>query len=142
MLKHLLGFVAIALLLGFASCQTKPDYAGQWAEMTAERIVATFTPTAEGYQVEIGWREDGLAQYEVWTMHAVSDDKDALKYENGTYVIRRYEHQGDKNYTEETVYADGTGSFTINSDGQLVWTDDKDPNGEPVIFIRANFSKE
>ncbi|MBQ9498990.1 MAG: hypothetical protein IJR56_02645, partial [Bacteroidaceae bacterium] len=59
-----------------------------------------------------------------------------------TYVIRRYEHQGDKNYTEDTVYADGTGSFTINSDGQLVWRDDKDPNGEPVMFIRANFSKE
>ena len=142
MLKHLLGFMAIALLLGLASCQTKPDYAGQWAEMTAERIVATFTPTAEGYQVEIGWREEGLAQYEVWTMHAVIEGKDALRYDNGTYVIRRYEHQGDKNYTEETVYADGTGSFTINSDGQLVWRDDKDPNGEPVMFIRANFSKE
>ena len=118
------------------------QYAGEWAEKTAERIVAVFTPEVEGYRVRIGWREEGLAQYEIWEMTAVRDGKGGLIYENGSYKLRQYEHQGDKDYTEETVYTDGSGTFRRNEEGDLVWTDTKDTEQEGTLFIRAAFTTE
>ena len=118
-------------------------YAGLWAEKTAERVVAQFTPTNNGYNVEIGWREEGLAQYEVWTMTAHAVTADSLTYTNGKYVIRRFEHQGDTAFVEETVYTDGTGSFALTTNGDLLWTDLKEePDNRETLFMRAQFSEE
>ena len=118
------------------------QYAGEWAEKTAERIVAVFTPEGEGYRVSVGWREEGLAQYEIWEMTAVRDGKGGLTYDDGSYKLRQYEHLGDNEYTEQTVYADGSGSFRLNEEGELVWTDGKDAEQEGTSFIRAAFSTE
>lgn len=117
-------------------------FLGEWAEKTAERIVASFSPEKGGYKVCIGWREDGLAQYEIWEMTAVPDGNGGLTYGDGSYKIRRYEHQGDKEYKEETVYSDGKGSFRLNEEGDLVWSDGKDPEQEETLFIKANFTVE
>ena len=117
-------------------------YSGDWAEKTAERVVASFTPAEDGYKVCIGWREEGLAQYEIWEMTAVPDGNGGLAYKDGSYKIRRYEHQGDKVYKEETVYSDGTGSFRLNEEGELVWNDGKDSEQGETLFIRAYFTTE
>lgn len=118
------------------------DYSGEWAEKTAERIVASFTPVEDGYKVCIGWREEGLAQYEIWEMTAVPDGNGGLTYDAGSYKVRRYERQGDKEYKEETVYTDGNGTFRFNEEGELVWTDGKDAGQEDTLFIRADFTTE
>ena len=118
------------------------QYSGEWAEKTAERIVAVFTPEGDGYRVRIGWREEGLAQYEIWEMTAIRDGKGGLTYENGSYKLRQYEHQGDKEYTEQTVYTDGSGTFRLNEEGDLVWNDTKDAEQEGTLFIRAAFTTE
>ncbi len=117
-------------------------YSGEWAEKTAERIAAVFSPNKNGYEVKIGWREEGLAQYEIWEMTAASDGNGGLTYEDGTYKIRQYEHQGDKDYKENTVYTDGTGSFRLNDEGELVWKDSNVPEQEKTLFIKANFTTE
>ena len=117
-------------------------YSGEWAEKTAERIVAVFTPIENGYKVKIGWREEGLAQYEIWEMTTAPDGNGGLTYDDGTYKIRQYEHQGDKDYKENTVYTDGTGAFCLNEEGELVWKDGKAPEQEETLFIRANFTTE
>lgn len=117
-------------------------FLGEWAEKTAERIVASFSPEKGGYKVCIGWREEGLAQYEVWEMTALPDGKGGLAYDDGSYKIRRYEHQGDTEYKEETVYSDGKGSFRLNEDGELVWSETKGAEQEETLFIRADFTSE
>ena len=117
-------------------------YEGEWAEMTAERIVATFAPEGNGYRVEIGWREKGLAQYEIWEMNAENNGNDTLTYSNGRYFIQRYERQDDTNCTTDTIYNDGFGTFFINGDGNLVWNDGKDSLQEATVFIRANFEEK
>ena len=117
-------------------------YNGQWAEKSAERIVAKFTLIDTCYHVEIGWREKGLAQYETWEMNAENNGNDTLAYSNGRYFIQRYERQDDTNCTTDTIYNDGFGTFFINDDGNLVWNDGKDSLQEATFFIRANFEEE
>ncbi|MBP5487233.1 MAG: hypothetical protein J6Y06_06365 [Bacteroidales bacterium] len=128
------------LCLNFIKSHDK--YSGEWAEKTAERIVAVFTPIENGYKVKIGWREEGLAQYEIWEMTAVTDGNGGLTYDDATYKVRQYEHQGDKDYKENTVYTDGAGAFCLNDEGELVWKDGKNPEQEETPFIRANFTTE
>lgn len=141
--KTLSMAVTVMVMVAAISCGNRAGkYSGEWAEKSAERIVATFTPIGEDYKVSIGWREEGLAQYEVWEMTATKEGDGSLSYKEGSYKIRRYEHQGDKEYTEETVYSDGTGSFRLNKDGELSWKDGKEPEQEETLFIRADFTKE
>lgn len=117
-------------------------YEGEWAEMTAERIVATFAPEGNGYRVEIGWREQGLAQYEIWEMTAENAESDTLVYSNALYYVKQYEHEEDSTFIRDTVYTDGFGTFSINTEGNLVWNDGKDSLQEATVFIRANFGEE
>ena len=137
-ISHFAGIMAAAAII-ITGCTGQKDFSGEWAEKTAERIVATFTPDGDGYNVTIGWREEGLAQYETWQMKATREGKDELTYSGGVYTIRQYPETGDSSFTEETVYSDGTGKFSFNKDGDIVWTDDKDPNGEKTIFMKAAF---
>ena len=116
-------------------------YAGEWAEKTAERVVAKLVPDGDSLRVEIGWREEGLAQYEVWTMTAASNGSDTLTYHDGLYMRRWYEHEGDTACTEEVKYRDGKGRFYINGDGDLVWDERINNQDETTVFIRANFGE-
>ena len=131
----------ITVLFMVAGCKggPAPDFSGKWAEKSAERIVAVFTPvTAGGYSVQIGWREEGLAQYEVWEMSAVAGKRKALVYSDGRLSRFSFEREGDTEYVEETVYVDGTGTFRIDRNGELVWTDSKD--GSETVFIRTDLN--
>jgi len=132
---------AVMLLLSVfmvSGCGKEKDFSGEWAEKTAERIVASFTPEGDGYSVSIGWREEGLAQYEIWEMNAIRDGQNSLHYIGGTYKIRSYEHIDDKDWVEELIYSDGEGTFSINGDNDLIWTDGKSPD-VPTIFMKAAF---
>jgi len=138
--RRFFSFVACALccVLFAAGCGQVPssqDIQGRWAEKSAERIAAVFTPVGDGYDVHIGWREPGLAQYEVWEM-TTTPSRNKLNYKNGKHSYLTFEHEGDAEYVEETTYTDGTGSFCINKNGELVWTDSKD--GSKTVFFRVD----
>ena len=125
----------------FAGCSTAPapDFSGQWAEKSAERVVAVFTPAAGGgYGVQAGWREDGLAQYEAWDMSAKPGKGGALTYSDGRLVRFSFEREGDTEYIEDVVYSDGAGSFRINRQGELVWKDATDD--VETVFIRTDLN--
>ena len=112
------------------------DLAGRWAEKSAERIAAVFTPTENGYYVHIGWHEPGLAQYETWEMTAVPSRSGKLVYKDGIHNYLSFEHEGDAEYVVETDYTDGAGTFSLNKDGELVWNDRKD--GSKTVFFRTD----
>lgn len=97
----------ITVVLMVAGCKggPAPDFSGQWAEKSAERVVAVFTPAASGgYGVQIGWRETGLAQYEAWDMSAVAGKRGTLAYSDGRFVRLSFERDGDTEYVEDTVF--------------------------------------
>ena len=125
----------IAVAAGCGQAPSSQDIQGLWAEKSAERIAAVFTPAGDGYDVHIGWREPGLAQYEVWEMTA-TPSRNKLGYKNGRHSFLTFEHEGDVDYVEETTYTDGAGSFSISKDGELVWSDSKD--GSKTVFFRVN----
>lgn len=136
--QRFFSFVSCPLccLLVAAGCGHVPspqDIQGCWAEKSAERIEAVFTPSDGGYNVHIGWHEPGLAQYEVWEMAAIPS-RNKFNYKDGRHSFLTFEHEGDAEYVEETTYADGTGSFSINKDGDMVWTERKD--GSKTVFFR------
>ena len=144
-MTRLFGFLPVLLqitvVLMAAGCKggPAPDFSGQWAEKSAERVVAVFPPAASGgYGVQIGWRETGLAQYEAWDMSAVAGKRGTLAYSDGRFVRLSFERDGDTEYVEDTVYIDGEGSFLINCHGELVWTDAKD--GSKTVVIRTDLN--
>lgn len=138
MRKFSILFLAGILLAG-CNGRPAPDFSGQWAEKSAERVVAVFAPAAGGgYGVQAGWREPGLAQYEAWDMSAVAGKGGALAYSDGRLVRFSFEYEGDTEYAEETVYTDGKGTFRINRHGELEWTDATD--GSKTVFIRTDLN--
>ncbi len=112
------------------------DIQGRWAEKSAERIVAVITPAGEGYDIHIGWHEPGLAQYEIWDMTAIPSRSGKLAYKDGSHSYLSFEHEGDTEYVEDNDYTDGSGSFSLNKEGELIWTDRKD--GSKTVFFRTD----
>ena len=136
---HLIITAALCAAV-FAGCSTAPeaDFSGQWAEKSAERIVAVFAPDGAGrYRVQAEWRETGLAQYEAWDMTAAGKGG-KLAYSDGRLARLSFEREGDTEYVEDVIYSDGTGSFRINREGELEWTDNTD--GSKTTFIRTDLN--
>ncbi len=134
-------FCAVCCTAVLAGCKggPAPDFSGQWAEKSAERVVAVFAPAAEGgYRVQAGWRETGLAQYEAWDMSTKPGKGGALTYSDGCLERFSFEREGDTEYVEEIVYTDGAGSFRINRKGELVWKDATDE--VETVFIRVDLN--
>ena len=117
-------FCAVCCTAVLAGCKggPAPDFSGQWAEKSAERVVAVFAPAAEGgYRVQAGWRETGLAQYEAWDMSTKPGKGGALTYSDGCLERFSFEREGDTEYVEEIVYTDGAGSFRMSLDQSYIY---------------------
>ena len=145
-MKHLSIMLCLTAIVCLSSCKnTKEkafDFSGEWAEQTAERIVATFTQDGDCYKVKVGWREEGLAQYEEWYMKLDKTDADTLSYTEGIYLVRQFVHEGDTEAQVDTIYTNGSGRFYLNVDSLLVWEDNMAENQEPTLFIRSCFTTE
>ena len=141
--RHSLLYCTVCCAILFAGCGHLPsaqDLQGRWAEKSAERIEAVFTPAGEAYRVHIGWHEPGLAQYETWEMTAVPSRSGRLTYSDGVHSYLSFEKEGDTEYVRDTEFSDGKGSFSIDREGNLVWTDRKD--GSKTVFFRKDTEAE
>ncbi len=115
------------------------DISGRWAEKLSERVVMDIYPDYNktgNFQIFITWREDTLAQKDIYRFNAIKDKNGKLNYKNGTHIYRFYE---TKNKFEDKIdYKDGSGSFVINNN-EIIWIDNKNKT-ENTEFIRANKS--
>ena len=85
------------------------------------------------YAVHITWGNSAFETY-TWEMIATpSDDGASLVYRNGKQVILTFSEDGSE--TADVRYENGTGSFSLNNLGQLVWQDDMDHAGDGTVFI-------
>jgi len=124
-----LFFVLNSFSFGFE----QPKIEGRWMEKISQRVVADIIQKNKNeYQIFITWREDNLAQKDIYRFIAKKEKDNILSYKNAIHIYRYFEK--DKIF-DETDYIDGSGTFEIKGD-EITWHDAKDR--EDSSFIRAN----
>ncbi|MBQ8075459.1 MAG: hypothetical protein IJ237_05675 [Oscillospiraceae bacterium] len=122
-----------AALSSAPSGTVNSSFSGRWAEEIAHRGVITIENNGGNeYKISVSWSSSAF-QIDTWTMNATAGNDGTLRYENGVHSIETYSDQTTK--TVETKYEDGTGQFSIDTDGKLVWIDDKGDIPEDCRFI-------
>ena len=136
MKKILLYSVFFILINSFCSQAIGGSLEGRWAEKISERVVMDVFPDKNNqeYQIYITWRENTLAQKDIYRFTAKEDKNGVLKYKNGVHIYRTFDTKGG--YVDTTDYKDGSGSIVLKNN-EIVWTDDKD-NAEDTVFVRAD----
>ena len=120
-----------------APVHTPDELVGTWAEKVAHRGVITISRSAqEGkYDVRIVW-SGSASEKGIWEMTAEpAGEGGAIRYENGKHLIRTY--TAETEYNEKIQYENGRGAFCLNSDGEIVWTDETGKQGDDCVFVRA-----
>ena len=109
---------------------------GKWAEKIAGRGMITITKNNDGtYTAEVQWSGSAFEKA-FWTMTGKEDGKGSILYTNALHYKRTF--TSDTAYTDEILYKDGTGSFSLGAQGNLVWVDHKGDVKVDTVFIRAN----
>ena len=72
-------------------------YIGRWAEKVSERVVMDIYTSEDNseYQVYITWREDNLAQKDIYRFMAKPDINGNLLYKNGLHIYRYFDKKND-----------------------------------------------
>ena len=135
MKKFLICFV---LLFNLVLPSYSADFTGRWAEKISERVVMDiFSKQNDNeYKIFITWREDKLAQKDIYRFDATDIGNGVLKYKNGVHIYRYFDSKNK--FKDETDYTDGEGTIKIKGN-EIIWQDDKAKN-EDTVFIRANKS--
>ena len=109
------------------------EWEGLYVEEIAHR--GTLTVKATGEQTAsftIDWPGSASSRA-YFTMNGVYDpQKAAFVYSDATYIEREFDADGKE--TDNTVYTNGTGSFTPG-DRRLIWTDETDPSRGATSFL-------
>ena len=109
---------------------------GRWAEKIAGRGLITIMGGENGtYNVVIDWSSSAFEKA-FWEMTATAQEDGSLHYENGRHYIRTYTSETE--YTDAEQYANGTGSFALNSANEIMWQDDVDHAGDDAVFISVD----
>ena len=96
----------------------------------------TITKNNDGtYTAEVQWSGSAFEKA-FWTMTGKEDGKGSILYTNALHYKRTF--TSDTAYTDEILYKDGTGSFSLGAQGNLVWVDHKGDVKVDTVFIRAN----
>ena len=109
------------------------NIAGRWAEKISERVVMDIYQNKDEYQVFITWREDNLAQKDIYRLCCKLDNNGDLRYEDGIHIYRFYNNKND--YTDVIDYTNGSGMIKIEKN-TLNWIDYKEDTS--TVFIPAN----
>ena len=119
----------------FANDNSIKNITGRWAEKISERVVADIYQNGDDseYRIFISWREDKLAQKDIYRFKAKLQKDGTLTYKDGVHILRYYDLKG--NFEDTVNYKDGSGKFLVK-DNEIVWFDNKDK--KETIFIPAN----
>lgn len=127
-------FILFCELKVFAYDKVLDNISGRWAEKTSERVVMDIYPYNKNeYKIFITWREDNLAQKDIYRFTAIPDNRGTLNYTNGIHIYRYYKNRNK--FEDKVDYTDGTGILKFDNNN-LIWIDNKDKTTN--YFIRAN----
>lgn len=144
MMKKLLTISAVLLMIVTMSACTKKEPEIDLPEMIPDELCGLYTDSIAGRAnvsvqttgITVDWAGSAFekAHYELPTDY--DGENGRINYAHG--VLKNRTYTSDGNFTEETVYEDGTGYFEITEDG-LIWHDDKQESDlEPTVLVRAD----
>jgi hypothetical protein len=134
--------ICTQIFSAFACNSINNNITGRWAEKISECVVMDIyaidksanNKSNEDFQIFITWRENNLAQKDIYRFKASYDKNGNLNYKNGIHIYRFYD---TKNHFEDKVdYTNGSGTIKINNN-ELIWIDNKNKS-EETVFIPAN----
>jgi len=112
---------------------TPDSLIGSWAEKIAGRgNIEIEKVSDEKYTIQVNWG-NGAAEMYVWTMTASPAASNILQYTDCRHSIITFAEDGTD--TENLVYENGSGSFTLLSTNELTWQDDMEQAGEDALFV-------
>ena len=117
-------------------CYSKEVFTGRWTEKISQRVVMDIVSDSdnENYKIFITWREDNLAQKDIYRFEAQKSSDRILTYKNGIHIYRYFNPDGS--FEDSTNYTDGSGIFEFKNN-EIIWKDNKD-NQENSTFIKVN----
>ena len=122
---------------------TEDPFAGTYRESLSGRCGITLTNHGNGgYNVHIHW---GASAFECaqWDFSGEFDGRQVLRYSD--CVKKHLINTDGSDFTEETVYTDGTGYIRISEDGEnvgLIWVDDNDNSGAEYFYVKEEIPAE
>ncbi len=110
-------------------------FEGIWGDNIAGRAMISVSRIDEdSFSVWIRWGSSAFESAN-WRMTAeLSDDGKTLAYTDAVKTIITFRE--DNSMTTVTEYENGTGSFSFNTDGELLWQDGVENAADELAFIR------
>ena len=111
-------------------------YIGEWYDKTSQRATMTIVPSEEygDAWVTIHWGSSAWQAVE-WTLPVIVKEDGSLFYSNGEKAEVSYEEDGAlTKETREVLRSDLEGSFTFNTEGNLLWNDEQEENAAGCVF--------
>lgn len=92
------------------------ELAGSWTDTFSERATADIEAADDAVKITVNWG-DSATETTVWTMTAKLSEDGLLCYDD----CKKVELTLEDNASEEVVYEDGAGYFSLGTDGLLYW---------------------
>ena len=111
------------------------NYIGAYTDENGKgySLLIQATDGVDGVFVTVGHTSEDGFDYSAWQMNGKIKDN-VITYENAIRVNESYDPESENGVTQEEIYTDGTGSFEISSDSKITWKDDKENEGEGLVF--------
>lgn len=112
---------------------TADEFTGDWHEVIAGRAILAAAADGSTVTFHIEWPASAFERY-FWDITGVKGEDGTVTYENG--VKRSISFETDENGTETVLSEAETGSFVLNADGNIEWTDNSSEGSEPAVFAK------
>ena len=111
------------------------NYVGAYSDENGKgySLLIQATDGVDSVMVSVGHTSEDGFDYSAWQMNGKIKDN-VITYSNALRVDESYDPESENGVTQEEVYTDGTGTFEISDDKKITWKDDKENEGEGLVF--------
>ena len=110
------------------------NYVGAYSDEGGSRysLLIEATDAVDGVFVTVGHPHDD--DYDKWEIYGKIKDN-VITYTDAVKVATTPNPEAEMGVDQEEVYTDGTGTFEISQDSKITWKDDKENEGEGLVFV-------
>ena len=111
------------------------NYVGAYSDENGKgySLLIQATDGVDSVMISVGHTSEDGFDYSAWQMNGKIKDN-VITYSNALRVDESYDPESENGVTQEEVYTDGTGTFEISDDKKITWKDDKENEGEGLVF--------